>query len=630
MLQKIRDRFTGGFALAILALIGIPFAFFGIDYNFIGVGFAAKVNGTEITMPQLENAYQTQLLQLSEQGTIPDEYRPLIRAGVLERLIRDALVAGYLDDQGYRVGDAMITDLIQTVPQFQEDGVFSKDLYYTWLDERALDPNVFEAQQRREMRIAQLQRGIGATAFVTPSEYRRYLNLYGEQRQVSVATFDLLSIGNGIEVGDGEVSAYYDARPDDFMSPESVDFEYIEIRRDLLAEQVELTEDTLAAYYEEVAGRYLQDEQREASHILITFDDDEAAAEEQATAIAARARAGEPFTDLARQYSKDGGTAAQGGSLGRILQSQMPGALGDAIFSMSRGQIEGPVRTVFGFHIVRLEDIVEGGPMPLEQVRGELESELRGQQAEQRYRELERALSDALFDAGSLADMAAATGLEIQSASGFTRIGGTPFGANQAAIDTVFDVRVLQDGEISDVVELDANRSVVIKVTAYHEEARKTLDEVREQIRAIIVSERAQLAAREGAEQLQNALREGTSLGDAAAAAGAELAEPMIIGRQDETMDTRVADAAFRVRKPLPGKARVGTAMTTDGNLAVFLVSAVIPGRPETIPLADRDARKEELAVAAGVADFNAFVTELERRADVVRSEDALEEQDFF
>jgi len=631
MLQKIRDKLTGKFAMAILAIIFVPFAFFGVtDYNFLSAGWAAKVDDAEISLAQLENAYQNQLLQLSEYGELPAEYLTTIKSGILERLIRDTLVELHVAESGYRVDDAMVTELIQGAPQFQEGGVFNKDLYYTWLDQTAQDAQVFEAQQRQSIRISQLQRGIGATAFVTPSEYRRYLNLYAEQRQVSIATFDVAALAETVVVKEEDVQAYYDARPDDFLSPESVDFEYIELRRDLLMQAVEISEEELLQYYEESESRFQQDEQRQASHILITFDDDEAAAEEQANALTARANAGEPFGDLARQYSKDGGTSEQGGSLGTIMHSQMPDALGDAIFAMRNGEIRGPVRSDFGFHVVKLDDIIDGGPLPLDRVRAELEGELRTTAADARFIELQRALADALFDANDMQAMAEASGLEVALATGFTRTGGEPFGGSQAVIDAVFDDSVLMNGQISDVVEIDINRSAVVKVKEYHPEARKTIDEVSADITFTLQSERALNMVQDRARRFSDALQEGQAFDAAAEQVEAEIIPAVIVGRQNEDIDIGVLNEIFRAKKPTPGNARIGNAITTTGDYAVFVVSAVIPGRPESIPLADRDSRKDELESAAGAADFTAYVTELEQRATIERSDDALQQQDLF
>ena len=160
----------------------------------------------------------------------------------------------------------------------------------------------------------------------------------------------------------------------------------------------------------------------------------------------------------------------------------MPGALGDAIFSMREGEIRGPVTSESGFHIVRLDAIVPGGPLPLDQVRAELERELRDTYGDTAFREKERAVSDALFEATDLATVAQATGMEVLTAKDYTRTGGEPFGSNQAAIDAVFDPRVLRDGGISDIIEIDANRSVVLHVTRHQEAMRQSLAEVRDQI----------------------------------------------------------------------------------------------------------------------------------------------------
>jgi peptidyl-prolyl cis-trans isomerase D len=630
MLQKIRDRLTGKFAMAILAIIFVPFAFFGVtNYNFLSAGWAAKVNDAEISLFQLESAYQNQVLQLSEYGELPAEYLASIKSSILERLIRDTLVELHVAESGYRVDDALVTELIQDASQFREDGVFKKELYYTWLAQTAQDARIFEAQQRQAIRASQLQRGIGATAFVTPSEYRRYLNLFGEQRQVSLATFNVAALADTVVVKEEDIVAYYDARPDDFLSPETVDFEYIELRRDLLTQDVEITEEELLRYYEESANRFQQDEQRQARHILITFDDDEAAAEEQAVALAARAKAGEPFEDLARQYSKDGGTAEQGGDLGTLLHTQMPGPLGDAIFAMSKGEIQGPVRSEFGFHVVRLDDINVGGPLPLDEVRGELEGELRTRAADARFLELERTLADTLFDANDLGVMAETSDLEVALATGFRRTGGEPFGGSQAAIDAIFDDGVLFDGQISDVIEIDRNRSAVFQVKEYHPEARRTLDEVRNDIGFNLQSQRALNMVQERVRLFIEALQEGQAFGAAAREFEAQALSPVLVARQDDTMDPVVLDAIFRSKKPLPGNVRIDNTVTSTGDVTVFMLTAVIPGRPEAIPLADRDARKEQLESSAGAADYIAYVTELEQRASIERSDEALQQQDF-
>jgi peptidyl-prolyl cis-trans isomerase D len=631
MLQNIRDRITGGYAIAFLVLIAVPFVFFGISSDFSGGGYAAKVEGVEISAAQLQNQYQAELARYAELGTeLPPQFRALLRQGVLNNLIRETLVNLHVSEEGYRIGDQTVTDFIQRVPEFQVDGRFSKDRYYQWLEERGLTPAQFEEGQRESLRLQQFQRGLAATAFVTPSEYRRYLNLYGEQRRAAIATFDVESFAEDIEIGDDEVAAWYGDNPAEFRTPESADIDYIEIDRSSLRRQADVSEQELQEYYTQSANRYLQDERRRARHILIPFGDDRSAAEEQARALAARASAGELFEDLARQYSADGGTAEQGGDLGLTMKSQMPGMLGDEIFTMSEGQISGPVESEFGFHVIRLDDIEAGGPLPLDQVRAELENELRDSKAEQAFQELQRVLSDALFDGKSLEEMAATAGLDVRSANGFTQSGGEPFGSNQAAIDAIFaDPRVLRDGAVSDIVELDANRAAVFRVREFHEAGQQPLEEVREQIAETLRMERARGMARQRAQELEARLRDGTSFAEAAAEAGAEATRLRAIGREDDNTDSRVREAIFRAAKPAEGSATIGNTVSENGDYAVFSIAAVVPGRPESIPVEERDAGKLRLTSESGAADYTAIVLELERRADIVLADNALAEPEF-
>lgn len=632
MLQRIRDRLTGKIALAILALIAASFVLFGVDLNFGGFGFAAQVDGEEISANEFENAYRSQMISLAEQGTeVPEQLRSLVREGVLDRLIQERLIEMYLDEAGFEVSDRMVTDAIQTDPAWQVDGRFSRDSYYETLERQRIDPAQYEARQRAGMEEFQLRRGIAATAFVTPAEYRRYLNLYAEQRTVDLAEIDLTALTESIEVTDEEVTAYYEQRADDFMAPESVDLAYVELRRDEIAEGIEISEDELADYYEVSKDRFRQDEQRRARHILILFGDDEAAAEEQARALTARVEAGEPFDELAAQYSADSVTASRGGDLGLLPRSQyFPEGLGDAVFTMTEGDVQGPVRTDFGFHVVRLEDITAGGALPFAEVRNELLLELQLEKSDARYLTVERDLSDALFDADTIQELADASGLELKTAEGYTRSGGDPFGSNQAAIDTVFDPRVVEDREMSDIVELDANRSVVVTVTDYQEAARRPLEEVRDQIVADIRNERAFNIANERVATVRAALDGGAPMSDAVADLADVTTRTATVTRQSTDIDQQVRAAVFQAKKPAANAARTGTALTADNRYVVFHLTAVEPGRPESIPLADRDAGKEQLAFQAGNRDYAALIAQLVEQADIVKSDDALERETLF
>jgi len=630
MLQQIREKFTGGFAIAILALIGIPFVFFGINYNFVGTNFAAKVDGEDISAAFFEQQYRSELQAQPELAEAGEAQRQQIRRGVLDRLIRDQLVRNYLAEQGYRIGNKQLTDLIQQEPEFQVDGEFERAAYVDYLAVRGREPREFEESQRSFMREYQLRSSIMASALVTPSEYRRYLNLAAEQRLVSLATLDEEAVAAEIEISDEQVQAFYDNNPTLYQLPESANVEYIQIRRDELAQQIDIDEETVAAYYEDNKFRYLQDEQRQARHILILFDDDEAAALTKTEDLLMRIRAGDSFEALAGEFSMDGGTSAQGGDLGVLTATQLPDALGAAIFSMEEGDLQGPVRSDFGFHIIRLDDVLERGPLSLDQVRGELVTELREREAESQYIDLERRLSDALFDMTDMQAIADTVGVEIGTIEGFSRSGGEPFGNNQAAIDAVFDDAVLNDEQISEVIEIDANSAAIFRVSLHNPATRRALEDVRDDMVAVIRSQEADLLLVVRAEQILAAIAAGEDFGVAAEAAGATVGEPRLLTRQDAETDQIVVFEIFAAAKPTQDSPVTGRVRGLDGAYTVYSLDAVLPGRPESIPLAQRDAGKAQLAQDSGIGDYIAFLQALYNDAEVIINEDALQEQELL
>ena len=630
MLQNLREKFTGWVAISILALIGFSFIFVGLNYSFIGQSYAAKVDGVDIGVGQFENAYREQLQANPQIAQLPEQYRQQLRSNILEQLIQQRVIDNYLEEAGYQISDEQVTAMIQRAPDFQVDGKFDLETYRTLLAQAGYDPARFEAAQRVALRREQLQRALRGSALVSPAQYRRYLNLFAEQRVVTTAAISPEVVANDIVVSDEMITAYYDDNPKLYQLPETADVEYVEISRSDVAATVSVSEDDLREYYELNSDRYLQDEQRQARHILVLFGDDENAAEATALDLLARAQAGESFEDLARENSQDGGTAAQGGDLGVLTRTQLPGELGSSIFSMDEGTIEGPVRTDFGFHVIRLERILERGPLPIEQVRGELTAELQEQQAESLFRDLERKLSDALFDATDIQALATAVGSEVKTVAGFTRLGGEPFGTNQAAIDAIFDESLLTGSLLSEIVELDANRSAVFAVTNHKEATRQPLAEVRDAIAEVLHSQQAESLMAEKADQMLAALGAGEEFAAAAESIGATVAAPTAMSRNMEDVDQLIAVAVFTAVKPTEGKPTTGSTRNSDGGFTVFSLDAVIPGRPEAIPLAERDSGKLQLADQSGISDFVAFVQALRANADVVINEDVLAAQDLF
>lgn len=631
MLQNLREKFTGWIAITILAVIGVTFVFVGgANFAFVGTNYAASVDDSEIGIGQFESAYQDQVQQNPQLAQLGPEIRAQVRSNILEQMIQQRVIDNYIAEAGYQISDEQVMAIIQRTPEFQVDGKFDMETYRELLGVNGYEPADFERAQRVGLRRSQLQLAIGGSAIMSPAAYRRYLNLAAEQRIVTLATIDPVVVAAEIAVTDEMVTAFYDDNPTMFQLPESVDVEYIEIQRSDVAQTVSVSEEDLAEYYEFNKDRYEQDEQRQSRHIMILLNDDEVAAEAKANELLARINAGESFEDIAIESSEDTVTAAQGGDLGARTRSQMLPGLDSAVFSMSEGAVEGPIKSDFGFHLVRLDKILEPGPLPFEQVRAELTTELQEQQAEGLFRDLERQLSDSLFDAADLRSLSDTVGVDIQAVAGFTRLGGEPLGSDTAIIDAVFDETVLSGEQMSEIIEIDANRSAVFAVTNHYPATRQPLDDVREQVAASLQAQQAEDLMAAKADEMIAALAAGTAFADAAEAVGATAAEPALMSRSTQDADQSVSVAVFTAVKPMQDAPTTGSTRNDAGGYSVYSVDAVIPGRPEALPVEQRDAGKRQLTDQSGMGDFVAFVQALREDAEVIINEDVLAAQDFL
>lgn len=631
MLQDIRDKLTGWVALAILGTIGVTFVFVGgANFALSGSNYVAKVDGIDIGIGRFESAYREQLQNNPQLAALPEEYRLQLRTNILEQLIQQRVIDNYIIEEGYQISDRQLTDLVHKFPDFQLDGKFDNDKYLEVLTLNDMTKSQFEESQRMTMRRTQLQSAIRGTSMIAPSAYRTFLNLTFERRVVETASISAASVAEDVNVSEEMITAYYDENPTLYQLPETADVEYVEILRSEVTADVSVSEEQLLEYYEFNKDRYLQDEQRQARHILILFDDDEAAAEVIANEMLTRVRAGESFATLAEKYSKDGGTAAQGGDMGALTRTQLPGELGGAIFLMEEGDVEGLIKSDFGFHIVRLDRILESGPLPYDQVRPSLLAELQEQEAAGLFLALERKLSDALFDGSDIRGIATAVGADVHSVAAYARTGGEPFGDNLKAVGAIFAATVLSGSQLSEVTELDANRTVVFAVTQHNVATRQSLETVHDQIETSLFRSQAEDLMAGRAQQMLDAIATGEEFAAAAAVIGAAAPVTTIMARNAENLDQFLAVAIFTALKPTADEPTTGSTRNGTGGYTVYSIDAVLPGRPEAIPLAERDAGKSQLVERYGLGDFSAFVLALRANAEVIINKDALAAQDLL
>jgi peptidyl-prolyl cis-trans isomerase D len=628
MLQKIRDKVSGWIAGVFLGAIAVVFVFWGINFENSANTYAAKVNGEKISVEAMTRAWQQRQSQLQQmmRGELPEAMVKAQQKNIMDEFVRRTLLKQRASELGYRVSDAALAEQIVSFPELQVDGKFSRDRYAALLRQQGRTEPQFEAELRGDLAIGQIQGGIVDSAFVTPYELERRLVLEKQEREVDYALIASNSFASQIVVTDEQIQAWYDSHKNDYLLPETVDLQYVELTRARAESGVTVTEEGLKDYYSQVKERFESPERRKARHILITVGDgvDDAAAKKQAEELAAKAKAGADFSQLAKENSKDPGSAQQGGDLGWAQRGTMVGPFEEALFAMQKDEIRGPIKTQFGYHVIRLDDIEAAGLRSYEDVRTELEAEFRRDRSQTIFYDESQKLADRAFSSlTELDSVAKEFNLPVKTVPGFTREGGGELGAEPTVIEAAFSEDVLERGQNSALVTIGEDRAVVLRVANHKPAEPRPLAEVRSQIETQLRTNAAREAAQKKGAEVLAKLQEGGAWSEVAAQAGLTPVGKRFIGRKDAVVPASVTSTAFaptpaQVSESKPHYANVAT---DDGNYAVVMVTNVRSGNAATESAEEKTQRRRVAERQMGNEEFMAYIAELEREADVVRNE---------
>ncbi|HKE94176.1 MAG TPA: SurA N-terminal domain-containing protein [Povalibacter sp.] len=632
MLQTIRDKITGWFATVFLGAIALVFIFWGIDFKSNSANFAAKVDGTRIPTETVRRAWQQRQSQLQQmmRAELPPELVKSQQQQLLDEYVRNTLLRQRAEKLGYRVSDEALSDRITSIPQLQADGKFDRDRYAAALRQQGRTETQFEAELRADMAIGQIQEGVVDSAFVVPYELDRRFALEKQQRELDYVLIATNDFENQVTVTDAQIQAWFEAHKDNYMLPETVNLQFIELTRAQVESTVSVTEDELKDHYEQVKERFESPERRQARHILITIGDgvDDAAAQKKAQELAAQAKGGADFAELAKQNSKDPGSAAQGGDLGWAQRGMFVGPFEDALFSMSPGEIRGPIKTQFGYHVIQLQAVEAGKLRSFEDVRAELEADFRKERSQQSFYEQSQTLADRAFASlTELESVAKQLNLPLKTVTGFTREGGGDLGNDPGVIEAAFSNEVLEQGRNSPLVTIGEDRALVLRVIDHKPAEPRPLAEVRAQIEAQVRVQAAKDAAAAKGKEVLAKLQQGADWAAVVSEFGLKPAGRRYVVRDDRIVPPAVARAAFAVQPTgiSESKPHFDSIATDDGNFAVFAISGIRHGDPTTEAAAERKGRERRTQQQSGNDEFAAYVTEAERKTKIVRNEKVFE-----
>lgn len=633
MLELIRERAQGMLVWTIVGLIIITFALFGLS-SYLGGGGdggnVAEVNGTEISENQLLRAqrdYLQRLQQIQGEQFDPDLFdSERVKREVLQGLVRRELIQQHVNELGYQPSAGQVLEAIHSFQVFQEDGKFSSERYKTILRQQGLVPEQFERDVASDLAVEQFRNGIAGSAFVTDAELQRYIQLKYQQRDIGYLVVTLDRFLEQARPDEAAIKQFYETNRQRFMTPEKVSINYIELDLERLSRQYEVSQQEVEQYYTEHRDNYTEgEERRHVRHILVAVNEQRSQEEAltQAQQVTRQLEQGADFAALAKQHSDDPGSAAQGGDLGTIQRGAFDPDFEQAAFALAEGEISEPVKTRFGYHVIRVEEIQAAEVKPLAEVEDSIRQELRMRQAEQEFYEKVDALSRYSYEMpDSLQGVAEQVGLTVQQSPLFSRQGGEGFLANPKVAQAAFSDEVLQQRRNSEVLELDDTHFLVLRVNEHQPAQAKPLEEVRAQIERQLKRQQAQQLALEAARSIQDELKESAAPAEVAARHGYDWQAAGLIDRrprEGERLDGMIRQSAFSMPSPQPGQNSHTLSPMQNGNVAVIRLQAVQPGQlPEGGELR---RERQQLSAVFGRSEYEALLESLRSEADIRISE---------
>ncbi len=638
MLQQIGDGLKGHkwltyVVFGALALIFAAWGAYGIaNLNFGSSSFVAKVNGTTIPYEDVRGEWQREQNQWQQRfgGDIPSGQKALLEDQLLESVVRSTLMTDRANKLGYRVSDEQLKAAVRAETAFQLDGHYNAEVAKSRLAQASLTPEQYASDLKNDLERRELQDGMRLSQFVTPLELERLHALNDQERQLRYAVLPLDKYAATVAVTDAAIQAYYDSHKAQFMTPESVHLQYAQASLSQVTAQVVVADADLQDYYAKNKNRYISTEQRHAHHILVAVSDkvDAAAALKKAQDIAAKLKAGGNFEALAKQYSDDAGSATQGGDLGLSERGSLEAPFGDALFTMKPGDVSAPIRTKFGYHIIRLDDIAAARGKSFAEARADVLAQLKHDRAADKFGDLQERIQMKVDQSGeTLETLAKEFDLTLGDVPQFTReAGGGDLGASKELTALVFGDAVLGEHKIGGPLLLGDDRLVLVKDLSHAVPVPKPLATVHDQIVAVLRRQSGSQAAMAAAEAAAKTLQSGKDFDAVAKELGVTSEAARFVGRQDPSVPAPIREAAFKAPKPGEHQPLFQALAQPDGGAVVLGILAV---RLEAAPTDKQQISTQvhDLASEYGDNDATAYIDEARKSAKVQKNIELFDQQ---
>ncbi|MDA9366219.1 SurA N-terminal domain-containing protein [Pseudomonadales bacterium] len=624
-IQNLRDKSDGVIAKVIVGLIIVVFALFGmgsITTFLTPVPKVATVDGQDVTQQEMEIAVERGRRMLLSQNTPAAEIdEDQLRQNVLQNLIDRKLLILAGESMGLQYSDQRLDAEIVSTPIFQVEGVFDPGQFQLVIGGAGYSALSYREEMRRDKSLQQLTTGIRSTAFLTEPQVLRTSSLAQQTRDVAFLRIDVDAMKDSMEVSDAEIVSFYDANPADFMTAETVDVDYVELKRADLIDAVEVSEADLLALFEETKDIYAQDERRRVAHILVEVNDQssEAEAETRVNEVYQRIIGGEDFASLAKEYSSDTGSAENGGDLGFNAPGTFVEEFEVVAYDLGLNEMSAPVRTEFGFHLIKVLDIEAAKVPEYADVRDRVEATFRENRAEDAFVQRSARMSELAFETRDLFEISEELGLSIQSTGPSARDTADGLLATAVVANAAFSPDVLLEGNNSSLIEIDPNHHLVLRLRKYQPQEVKALAQVTDLIRERLALEKAVALAETQSKEIVAMLESGSGTRNVADQFNLVWSVVAKAQRNQPNLAADIGRYAFSLPRPRAGNKSVGYTLLADGDAAIVSVTNVQNKSAED-DLQNVASLARILASQQGASDFLDWREGLALNATVKRS----------
>ena len=628
MLQKIRDNSQGIGAKIFVWFIIVIFGAWGastIVSSVINGTPAVSVNGTDIDELEVERTTQIRLQEMM-QSLGPDADlssidEDLAREAALNELIQQELLLQYAENTGMVISSRSIDRSIAQTADFQVDGMFNGERAQMLIASMGYTPNSYRAALASQGLINQVSFAYGLSGFVTTPEIENIAKLLNQTRDLRYILVSLDTQLNNIDVSEEEIEEYYSANESQFMLEEQVSLEYLELDKDAIFDEVVVTEEQIVQRYEEEQLEYQSQIERRAAHILLEAFDDEGMAENLALATELKSRIdnGESFEALVLEYSDDLGSAEDGGDVGYTTGDNFVEPFEQALLTLDVGEVSGPVQTEFGVHLIKLTERSESALESFEDSRERLERGLKSDEVDTLFLQRSEELGNLAFESFDLSDPAQLMGLEIQTTGLFSRSGGVGIAANSDVINTAFSPQILLDGLNSDLISVTPSRSVVIRVLEHNQPRLQAMEDVRGEIEIMLQFEKIQEKTLNLGETIKSNYQNDQNIDSLLETQNLSWNQLNGLERSDQVLPPQLVNYIFEMTVPEDDGTVIDGLMLNSGEYVVIELQAVKDGSLEDFDETELNSLESFIAQQSANADFEALITGLQNRADIIR-----------